>query len=58
MRDWRLVTRDYIDLVFDFEQHGEHLPLVGWLDKGRTMVSFPSYQRFTRRNGHAELSRP
>jgi hypothetical protein len=43
MRDWTQVTRDYIDLVFDFEQRGEHLPLVSWLDKGRTMVSFPSY---------------
>jgi hypothetical protein len=43
MRDWRQVTRDYIDLVFDFEQRGEHLPLVGWLDESRTMVSFPSY---------------
>lgn len=43
MRDWHQVTRDYIDLVFDFEQHGEHLPLVGWLDQSRTMVSFPSY---------------
>ncbi len=43
MRDWSQVTRDYLDLVFDFEQRGEHLPLVGWLDAGRTMVSFPSY---------------
>jgi len=43
MRDWRQVTRDYLDLVFDFAQRGEHLPLVGWLDEGRTMVSFPSY---------------
>jgi hypothetical protein len=43
MRDWTQVTRDYIDLVFDFEQRGEHLPLVSWLDEGHTMVSFPSY---------------
>ena len=43
MRDWRQVTRDYLDLVFDFEQHGSHLPLIGWLDESRTMVSFPSY---------------
>jgi len=43
MRDWSQVTRDYLDLVFDFESRGEHLPLVGWLDAGRTMVSFPSY---------------
>ena len=43
MRDWSQVTRDYIDLVFDFEQRGDHLPLVRWLDEGHTMVSFPSY---------------
>jgi hypothetical protein len=43
MRDWSQVTRDYLDLVFDFEQRGEHLPLVGWLDASHTMVSFPSY---------------
>jgi hypothetical protein len=43
LRDWRQVTRDYLDLVLDFEQGGEHLPLVGWLDESRTMVSFPSY---------------
>jgi hypothetical protein len=43
MRDWTQVTRDYIDLVFDFDQRGEHLPLVAWLDEGRTKVSFPSY---------------
>jgi hypothetical protein len=43
MRDWPQVTRDYLDLVFDFEQRGEHLPLVGWLDESRTMVSLPSY---------------
>jgi hypothetical protein len=43
MRDWRQVTWNYLDLVFDFEQRGEHLPLVGWLDERRTMVSFPSY---------------
>ncbi|MEI6394208.1 MAG: hypothetical protein WCT12_24275 [Verrucomicrobiota bacterium] len=43
MRDWSQVTRDYLGLVFDFEQRGEHLPLVGWLGEGRTMISFPSY---------------
>ncbi len=43
MRDWAQVTRDYVSFVFDFEQRGEHLPLVAWLDKNRTMVSFPSY---------------
>ena len=40
MRDWQQVTGDYIDFVFDFEQRGEHLPLVGWLDQQHTMVSF------------------
>jgi hypothetical protein len=43
LRDWRQVTREYLDLVFDFVQQGEYLPLVGWLDEGRTMVSLPSY---------------
>ncbi len=43
MRDWSQVTRDYLGLVLDFEQRGEHLPLVGWLDNSLTMVSFPSY---------------
>ena len=43
MRDWSQVTHDYLTLVFDFESRGEYLPLVGWLDAGRTMVSFPSY---------------
>lgn len=43
MRNWPQVTRDYLDLVLDFKQQGEHLPLVGWLDAGHTMVSFPSY---------------
>lgn len=43
MRDWGQVTRDYLDLVLDFNQHGDHLPLVAWTDKGHTMVSLPSY---------------
>jgi len=43
MRDWCQVTLDYIGLAFNFEQHGEHLPLIGWLNNGHTMVSFPSY---------------
>ncbi len=43
LRDWQQVTRDYLDFVFDFGQRGEHLPLVEWWDKSRTMVSFPSY---------------
>ena len=43
MRDWPQVTRDYLDLVFDFDQHGDHLPLVSWTDESHTMVSIPSY---------------
>src|SRR5260370_16679104 len=43
MRDWRQVTLDYLGLALDFQQHGEHMPLVRWLDAGHTMVSFPSY---------------
>ena len=43
MRDWRQVTRDYLDLVLDFDQHGDHLPLASWTDKDHTMVSLPSY---------------
>lgn len=43
MRDWSQVTRDYVNFVFDFDQRGEHLPLVAWLDESRTMVWFPSY---------------
>ena len=43
MRDWSQVTRDYIDLVFDFDRRGDHLPLVRWLDDEQTMVSIPAY---------------
>ncbi|TWU28349.1 hypothetical protein [Bythopirellula polymerisocia] len=43
MRDWPQVTRDYIDLVFDFEQSGDHLPLIRWLDEKKTMVSMPAF---------------
>lgn len=43
MRDWHQVTRDYTDFVFDFDQRGSHLPMVGWHDQSHTMVWFPSY---------------
>ncbi len=43
MRDWSQVTRDYIDLLLDFDRRGEHLPLVRWRDESRTMVSLPAY---------------
>src|SRR4051794_17050057 len=43
MRDWRQVTHDYLDLIFDFDKRGEHLPLVNWLDENHKMVALPSY---------------
>jgi hypothetical protein len=43
MRDWVQVTRDYLDLIFDFDHHGEYLPLVSWLDDNHKMVALPSY---------------
>ena len=43
MRDWAQVTRDYLDLVLDFSQRGDHLPLISWTDEGHSMVSLPSY---------------
>ena len=43
LRDWHQVTRDYIDLLLDFDERGKHLPLVRWRDESRTMVSIPAY---------------
>jgi len=43
MRDWPRVTHNYIDLLFDFEKQGEHLPLVRWRDEKRMMVSMPAF---------------
>jgi hypothetical protein len=43
MRDWSQVTRDYLDLIFDFDQHGEHLPLIRWSDPNHKSISIPSY---------------
>lgn len=43
MRDWSQVTRDYINMLFDFEQRGDHLPLVSWIDEKQTMVSMPAF---------------
>lgn len=43
VRNWAKVTRDYLDLVFTFDLQGDHLPLVSWLTKDHTMVSFPAY---------------
>lgn len=43
LRDWRQVTRDYLDFVFDFDKRGSHLPLVRWEDKSKTMIWMPAY---------------
>src|SRR3954464_12609434 len=43
MRDWRQVTRDYLDLALDFHQRGDHLQLPSGPDKSHSMVSLPSY---------------
>ena len=43
LRDWRQVTRDYLDFVFDFDKQGSHLPLVRWEDKNKTMIWMPAY---------------
>ena len=33
MRDWKQVAHDFDALAFDFNQQGEHLPIISW-DKG------------------------
>jgi len=43
LRDWRQVTVNYLDLAFDFEKRGPHLPLVRWEDKNKTMIWMPAY---------------
>jgi len=43
LRDWRQVTRDYLDFVFDFKKHGPHLPLVRWQGESHTMLWMPAY---------------
>jgi hypothetical protein len=43
MRDWKQVTRDYLNLVFDCDQRGEYLPLITWTDKRHRTLSLPSY---------------
>jgi hypothetical protein len=43
LRDWRQVTQDYLDFVFDFDKRGSHLPLVRWEDNGQTMIWMPAY---------------
>ena len=43
MRDWERVTRNYLDLAFDFDGRGPHLPLVRWADDRKTMIWMPAY---------------
>jgi len=43
MRDWRKVTKDYLNLIFDFNRKGEMLPLVKWRDSGHDSFILPSY---------------
>ena len=43
LRDWKQVTRGYLEFVFDFDKRGPYLPLVRWEDKGRTVVGMPAY---------------
>ena len=43
MRDWRKVTLDYVGFVTDFEKRGDRLPVIGWANSNRTMVTLPSY---------------
>jgi hypothetical protein len=43
LRNWRQVTRDYLNFVFDFDKRGLHLPLVRWEDRSKTMIWMPAY---------------
>ena len=43
IRDWRQVTRDYLNLILDFERRGDFLPAVRWQDASHKMVSLPTY---------------
>lgn len=43
IRDWEQVTRDYLDVLLDFDRQGAHLPLVEWMDDKHSMVAIPSY---------------
>jgi hypothetical protein len=40
--DWRTITKDYADLVFDLEATGEHMPLV-WIDKSHSNYAEDSF---------------
>ena len=43
IRDWEQVTRDYLDVLLDFDRQGAHFPLVQWMDDEHSMVAIPSY---------------
>ena len=43
LRDWAKVTRDYLDILLDFEARGEHLPLIEWKDDRHQVVRMPSF---------------
>jgi hypothetical protein len=43
LRDWSQVTRDYLDLVFDQQAQGQHLPLINNVADDQRLTSFPSY---------------
>jgi hypothetical protein len=43
IRDWDQVTRNYLDVMLDFDRTGPHLPLVRWMDDDQQMVAIPSY---------------
>lgn len=43
LRDWRQVTRGYLDLAFDGAQRGTNLPLIAWKNDAGAKLSLPSY---------------
>ncbi len=43
MRDWEAVTRDYTELVFDFDAAGEYLPLIWW---NNNPLNYPEHNSF------------
>ena len=43
LRDWEQVTRSYLDIAFDFDRKGPHLPLIRWADTNQTMIWMPAY---------------
>lgn len=43
MRNWRQVTQNYVDAVFDFQRRGDMMPLVRWNDADHRTFFLPSY---------------